>query len=54
MPRAQHLAVARGGGRIGHSDSQSVSQQSVELRLSPLDISCTLSCIRESKASVDQ
>jgi hypothetical protein len=26
----------------------------VELRLSPSDISCTLSCIRESKASVDQ
>jgi hypothetical protein len=26
----------------------------VELRLSLSDISCTLSCIRESKASVDQ
>jgi hypothetical protein len=26
----------------------------VELRLSPSDISCTLSCIRESKASIDQ
>ena len=31
-----------------------LSATEVELRLDPSDISCTLSCIRESKASVDQ
>jgi hypothetical protein len=35
------------------SSSRSLST-AVELRLGPSDISCTLSCIRESKASVNQ